>query len=293
MAPQAIAPLTDVSSWARGNGLEAVLIVLGAVLGGRLISWLGKRVEGSIDEGSEALVRSETAKHRHAVTQVLTYVAILVLWTVAGVLVLDRLGVPVTGLAAPAAALGVALGFGAQRFVADILTGFFVVAERQYGFGDVIRLSLGSGIAPVTGTVEDVTLRVTQIRTADGEVVITPNGAIMQVTNLSRDWARAVIDVPVPTGADVNVVSEELQRIGEEAYADERLHDLLLDAPSVMGVESLGRDELNIRFVARTLPGKQFDVGRQLRRRIATGLREKGIILAPTLDAVAPSAQAS
>ncbi|MCW2707886.1 MAG: MscS Mechanosensitive ion channel [Frankiales bacterium] len=289
----AIAPLTDVSSWARGNGFEAVLLVLGAVLGGRFITWLGHRIEGRIDEGSDALVRSETAKHRHAVTQVLTYVAMLVLWTVTGVLVLSRLGVPVTGLAAPAAALGVALGFGAQRFVADILSGFFVVAEKQYGYGDVIRLSLGSGIAPVTGTVEDVTLRVTQIRTADGEVVITPNGQIMQVTNLSRDWARAVIDVPVPAGVDVNSVSDELVRIGNEAYEDSRLHDLMLDPPSVMGVESLKRDELNIRLVARTLPGKQFEVGRQLRRRIAVGLRDQGLNLSPHLDTAVPSGQGS
>jgi small conductance mechanosensitive channel len=288
-----IAPLTDASTWARSDGLEAALILVGAVLGGRLITWLGHRVEGRIDEGSEALVRSETAKHRHAVTQVLTYVAMLVLWTVAGVLVLSRLGVPVTGLAAPAAAMGVALGFGAQRFVGDILTGFFVVAEKQYGYGDVIRISIGGGVAPVTGTVEDVTLRVTQIRTADGEVVITPNGQILQVTNLSRDWARAVIDVPVQPGADVNVVTEELGRIGADAYQDDRLHDLLLDAPSVMGVESLQRDELNIRLVARTLPGKQFEVGRLLRRRIAAGLHERGLSGAPQLDTAAPSGHVS
>ena len=288
-----IAPLTDVSSWARGDGLEAALILIGAVLAGRLVTWLGHRVQGRIDEGTEALVRSESAKHRHAVAQVLTYVAMLVLWTVAGVLVLSRLGVPVTGLAAPAAAMGVALGFGAQRFVGDILTGFFVVAEKQYGYGDVIRISIGGGVAPVTGTVEDVTLRVTQVRTADGEVVITPNGQIMQVTNLSRDWARAVIDVPVLAGADVNVVTDELCRIGEDAYRDERLHDLLLDAPSVMGVESLKREELNIRLVARTLPGKQFEVGRLLRRRIASGLHEQGLTLAPQLDTAVPSGHAS
>jgi small conductance mechanosensitive channel len=287
----AIAPLTDVSAWARGNGLEAVLLVLGGVLGSRFLSWSGNRLEHRIDEGGDALVRSEAAKHKHAVVQVLRYVAVLVLWTVVGVMVLDRLGVPVSGIAAPAAALGVALGFGAQRFVQDILSGFFVVAEKQYGFGDVIRLNLGSGIAPVTGTVEDVTLRVTQVRTLDGEVVVTPNGNIMQVTNLSRDWARAVIDVPVPAGADVAVVSDGLVRIGQQAYEDEGLHDLLLDAPSVTGVESLGRDELNIRVIARTLPGKQFEVGRALRRRIAIELHALGV--EPRLDTAVPTGHTS
>ena len=288
-----IAPLTDVSTWARGSGLEIVLLVLGGVLGGRFISWVGDRVEGRIDEGSDALVRSEAAKHRHAVAQVLQYVAILVLWTVIAIEVLDRLGVPVSGIAAPAAALGVALGLGAQRFVSDVLSGFFVVAERQYGFGDVIRIACSGGVAPVTGTVEDVTLRVTTVRTLDGEVVVTPNGNILQITNLSRDWARAVIDVPVPSGADVNVVTDELVRIAGAAYDDPTLRDLLLDPPTVAGVESLGVDELSIRVVARTLPGKQFEVGRELRRRIAAGMRQQGVELTPQLDTAVPTAQAS
>jgi small conductance mechanosensitive channel len=291
--PSSIAPLTDVSDWARGSGLEIVLLVVGGVLGARLLTWLGNRLEGRIDEGSDALVRSEAAKHRHAVVQVLRYVAILVLWTVVAILVMSRLGVPVSGIAAPAAALGVALGLGAQRFVQDILSGFFVVAEKQYGFGDVVRLQVGSGVAPVTGTVEDVTLRVTQIRTLDGEVVITPNGSILQVTNLSRDWARAVVDVPVPTGADINVVTEELVRISGEAYGDASLHELLLDTPTVAGVESLGRDGLSLRLVARTLPGKQFEVGRALRRRIASGLLEQGVVLRPHLDTARPTGHAS
>ena len=289
----AIAPLTDVSTWARGSGLEIVLFVIGGVLGGRFISWAGDRIEGRIDDGGDALVRSEAAKHRHAVAQVLQYVAILVLWTVIAISVLDRLGVPISGIAAPAAALGVALGLGAQRFVSDVLSGFFVVAERQYGFGDVIRLACTGGIPPVTGTVEDVTLRVTTVRTLDGEVVVTPNGNIVQVTNLSRDWARAVIDVPVPAGADVSVVTDTLVRVASAAYDDPTLRDLLLDVPTVAGVESLGVEQLSIRVVARTLPGKQFEVGRELRRRIAEGVRRQGVETAPQLDTAVPTGQAS
>ena len=151
---------------------------------------------------------------------------------------------------------GVALGFGAQRLVQDVLSGFFVITERQYGYGDVVRLSVPGTGAPVQGTVEDVTLRVTQLRTVNGEVVITPNGQIVQATNLSRDWARAVIDVPVPSSADVSTVTAILQDVGTAAYADDELRPLLLDAPTVMGVESIEVDTLNIRIVARTLAGQ-------------------------------------
>jgi small-conductance mechanosensitive channel len=290
----AMAPLIDVSRWARGNGLEIVLLVLGAVLLGRAISGLGERITSRIDARAtpdDALVRSEAAKHRHAVAQVLTYVALVVVYAMTGALVLDRLGVPLGGLVAPAAVIGVALGLGAQRVVQDVLAGFFIVAEKQYGYGDVIKLSVMGGVPPVTGTVEDVTLRVTQLRTADGEVVITPNGQVVQVTNLSRDWARAVVDVPVPADADVAVISEILTRVGAEAYEDPELHDLLLDPPSVMGVETLAVDQLSIRMVARTLPGKQFDVGRRLRARVASALREQGVHVPAGLGTADPSAR--
>src|SRR4051794_13838942 len=286
-------PLTDVSHWLRGNGLEIVLIVTGTVLLTRFVRWLSDRITRRIDErskGEGTLVTSEAAKHRHAVTQVLTWTALVVVYCVAAVMVVRRLGVPVGGLVAPAAVVGAALGFGGQRIVADVLAGVFLIAERQYGFGDVVRLMInGGGGQTVTGTVEDVTLRITRMRTSNGEVVITPNGLIIQATNLSRDWARTVIDVPVSTGVDMNAVTATLQRVLDETHDDERVSPLLLDRPSVMGVESLAVDEVNIRVIARTLPGKQFEVGRELRARIAGALQREGIVSVPTLDAEGPS----
>ena len=228
-----VQPLTDasswergVSSWARGSGLEIVLIVLGTILLTRLATWLGGRITGRIDANAreaDALVRSEASKHRHALAQVITWATLVIIYCVAAVAIAARLNIPLTSLVAPAAVAGVALGFGAQRIVQDILAGFFIITERQYGFGDLIRLSVPSIPDPAIGTVEDVTLRVTTVRTIDGEVVITPNGQITQVTNLSRDWARAVVDVPVPAASDVNRVSDLLRLIGEEAYKEPEL----------------------------------------------------------------------
>ena len=290
----AIEPLTDVQTWLRGSGLEILLFVSGAILLARGVRWVGETTTGRIDanvQHADALVRSEAAKHRHALTQVVTWTIIVLIYLVAAVLLVQRVGVPLGGLVAPAAVAGVALGFGAQRLVQDVLSGFFVITEHQYGYGDVVRLTIpGTGI-PVQGTVEDVTLRVTQLRTLNGEVVITPNGQIVQATNLSRDWARAVIDVPVPSTAEVSTVTAILHDVGTAAYADDELRSLLLDAPTVMGVESIEVDTLNIRIVARTLPGKQFDVGRMMRARIADALRREGIIVAPMVNTDAPSGQ--
>jgi moderate conductance mechanosensitive channel len=209
---------------------------------------------------------------------------------VAAILVLKRVGVPVTGLVAPAAVVGVALGFGAQRIVQDVLAGLFIIIERQYGFGDVIRISALGSETGVTGTVEEVTLRITRMRTISGEVVIVANGQIVQVTNMSRDWARAVVDVPVPTATDVNRVREILHQVCVEAREDEELGPLLLDTPSVVGVERLELDTLHVRVVARTLPGKQFEVGRELRARVALAFQAEGINLSASLETADPVA---
>jgi small-conductance mechanosensitive channel len=291
----ALTPLDDISHWARGSGLEIVLLVLGAVLLARLATWAGDRVTSHIDvqaDESDVVVASEAAKHRHAVAQVLTWVTIVLIYCLTAVMVLQRLGIPLGGLVAPATVAGVALGFGAQRIVQDVLAGFFLITERQYGFGDVVSINvLGAG-GPVTGTVEDVTLRITRIRSLNGEVITSPNGQIIQVTNLSRDWARAVVDVPVPVSADVNRVTDLLREVCKQAYADEALQPLLLDPPSVMGVESIEVDQLQVRVVARTQPGKQFEVGRALRQRIALTLRGEGINLPPALNTAEPTGAA-
>jgi small conductance mechanosensitive channel len=218
------------------------------------------------------------AKHRHAVTGVVRGVFLSLLYVIVIGLVLERLGVPLSTLVAPAAALGVGLGFGAQTLVQDLLAGFFIVSERQYDYGDMVAIRTTVGTVSATGTVEEVTLRVTRLRTLDGEVVFVPNGQILLATNLSRDWARAVIDIPVPASADVSTVTKVLRGVGHAAFTDERLRPLLLDEPSVMGVESISVDQFEIRVVARTLPGKQYEIGRTLRGRISMALREAGII---------------
>jgi small-conductance mechanosensitive channel len=259
----AMSPLAELRDWLSGRGLEVVLIILGSILLARFVGWVGRRITDRIDSrstGGDVLVRSEAAKHRHSLTQVLTWAAIVMIYSIAVFFVLDRLGVPVTGLVAPATVLGVGLGFGAQRIVGDVLAGFFIITERQYGFGDVVSITVTGAGEPATGTVEDVTL--------NGEVITVPNGAIAKVVNLSRDWARAVVDVPIPTTVDVNRVNEILREVGREAFRDPALRPLLLDPPSVMGVESLDLDHVNVRMVARTLPGKQFEVGRHLRARV-------------------------
>ena len=283
----AIKPLPNFELWARGDLLVIILLVLGSVLLTRLANWVRGKLVAKIDAlavETDELVASEAAKHRHVVAQVVTWSALAVLYVITAVLIIQRLGVPLAGLVAPAALLSAALGFGLQRFVQDIGAGLFLTGEKQYGFGDLVRIHITGVTQPSTGTVEEVTLRVTRLRSDSGEVIIIPNGQITQVTNLSREWARAVIDVPVPSTVDVAHAHEVLEQAGQDAYADERLNKKMLDRPVVMGVERMEVGRFVMRIVARTLPGMQFEVGRDLRARVARSFWAEGVLVSAEVN---------
>jgi small-conductance mechanosensitive channel len=275
-----------VGHWLSSKGLHIAVVVVLSMLLARVTRSVAARVSRKLDDSSptDALVSSEYVKHRKAVASVISSFAIAIIMTITALDVLTQIGIPVASLAAPAAAVGAALGFGAQRIVQDVLAGFFVIVEKQYGFGDLVQLTISGSAREAMGTVEDVTLRVTKLRNTDGEVSTIPNGQIVKSHNMSKDWARAVVDVPVPATADLTKVNEYLHDVTTMAMKDPRLTTLLLDEPSVMGVESIEVDTVNLRMVARTLPGKQFEVSRRLRAMILSKLRRAGVETKPQAD---------
>jgi moderate conductance mechanosensitive channel len=270
-----------VGHWLATKGLHIAVVLVFAVITTRAIRWVARRISKRLDadDGHDAALRPERVKHRQAVASVISSVATAVLYIVVSVEIANQLGLPIGTLIAPAAVIGAALGFGAQRIVQDLLSGFFIITEKQYGFGDLVQLTVTAG-GEARGTVEEVTLRVTKLRNSDGEVYTVPNGQIVKSLNLSKDWARAVVDVPVPASADINHVNELLRDVSATAMRDDDLPDLLLDEPQLMGVESIEKDTVNLRLVARTLPGKQFEVGRELRALIVSTLRREGLATA-------------
>ncbi|OBG67382.1 MULTISPECIES: mechanosensitive ion channel family protein [unclassified Mycobacterium] len=272
----------DIGQWIITRGLRIVMVLIVAVLAARFVNWVAQQITRQLNLGfaeSDALVRSEATKHRQAMASVISWVSVVLIsiWVI--MQIADVLQFSVGGLVAPATVVGAALGFGAQQLVRDLLSGFFILAERQYGFGDLVTLTVVSS-TEASGTVENVTLRVTRLRSADGEVLTIPNGQIVKVVNLSKDWARAVVDIPVSTSADLNRVNEVLHQECDRAMENPLLGELLLDAPTVMGVESIEVDTVTLRLVARTLPGKQFEAGRQLRVLVIRALARVGIMTA-------------
>ena len=171
------------------------------------------------------------------------------------------------------------------EFVRDFLSGFFILVEDQYGVGDRVTVS-GS-----TGTVEEVSLRVTRLRALDGAVWFVPNGEIRRVANATMGWSRAMVDVLVPVEADLDRV---LAVMGEEAQAvasDPQWADAIVEAPQVLGIESMSADGYTIRVTARTAALQNDPFGRALRARIGARLRREGIALAkpPVVAAPAPA----
>jgi moderate conductance mechanosensitive channel len=272
--------------------LPVVVLLLGAAVFVRFAHWVGARRRRWIDtqirvQIESGLVASESLKRSRAISAAVEWATVGLASFIAAILALDRLGIPLTTLVAPATVIGIGLGFGAQQMVGDLLAGFFLFTEHQFAFGDVIRLSVPGQTVGVTGTVEELTLRVTKVRTAQGELVVVPNSALRQVTNLSKDWSKAVIDIPVSVAEDLERVTALLKDVVAKMASDSHWRGLLLGDPIVAGVETIAVGYVQLRLIARTLPGRQFEVGREIRLRAATALREAGVT-SPSIGDPAP-----
>ena len=258
------------------------MLVLGAGLLVRFAHWAGARRRRWIDtqikrQIETGIVASESLKRSRAISEAVEWSAVALTYFIVGILAFDQLGIPLTTLVAPATVVGIGLGFGAQQMVGDLLAGFFLFAEHQFAFGDVIRLSTPGQTSGITGTVEELTLRVTKLRTQQGELVVVPNSALRQVTNLSKDWSRAVIDIPVSVTEDLVVVTRLLKEVVATMADDPDWSGLLLGDPVVAGVETIDVGYVQLRLIARTLPGRQFEVAREIRLRASSALRAADI----------------
>lgn len=228
-------------------------------------------------EGHDASLTQELNLQRAAtLTHALSTSVVVLIWTMAVLVSLGNLNVPLAPLLASAGVAGVALGFGAQSIVRDTLSGFFILLENQFGVGDVVELQ--TTVGPVTGKVEGLTLRVTSLRAFDGTIHVVPNGNIQIVSNKSRGWARAIVDVRVGFTEDVDKLRGILEELFDELRKEEQLKEWIYDGPSVLGVDRADYG-LVVRVVADTRPSRRFDVERQLRERIARRLSDHGIVV--------------
>src|SRR5262249_28448736 len=181
----------------------------------------------------------------------------------------SELGYNISGVWASVGIAGLAVGFGAQSLVKDVISGFFILFEDQYGVGDVVK------IGDFSGVVEHMTLRSTVLRNLEGHVHVVPNGNIQNVTVMTKEWARAVLDVVVPHSENLSRVFQVLQNIGMKLAQD--WPDRVLEKPTVLGVEKIDDLGITIRCIVKTPPFKQADVVREWRLRVKEEFDRAGI----------------
>ena len=212
-------------------------------------------------------VQQRTETLRHIVRSVVKgALIVLVLFQAA-----DELGYPVTTLISISAIAGLAIGFGAQSLVKDVISGFFILFEDQFGVGDVVK------VGDFSGVVERMTLRATVLRNLEGQVHVVPNGNIQHVTVMTKEWARAVLDITVPHKEELARVFQTLQAIAGQLAQD--MPDRVLEHPAILGVEKLDDAGVMIRSIVKTPPFKQADVLREWRRRVKDEFDRVGIEL--------------
>ncbi|MCX5886647.1 MAG: mechanosensitive ion channel family protein [Proteobacteria bacterium] len=257
--------------WAIDHGLKVLIIIAGTYLVLYLIRLLSKRIvaysrkaERDQDQG-EREKRTETLVHIFETTGKVFIIIIAIF------MVMKELGMDITPLLTGAGIAGLALGFGAQSLVKDFLSGFFILIENQFRVGDVIKIGEFSGV------VERISLRTVVLRDLGGNVHVIPNGEVKAVTNMSYEWSRAVVDIGVSYREDVDRVMNILEDVGKSMMEDATLKEVILEKPVVIGINDFGDSQVKLQVLVKTVPLKQWEVGRDLRKRIKAAFDREGI----------------
>lgn len=276
------------------NLLSCVGIIVGAVILAWVLRFVIRRIVTRVVSGAkskanvddtQALERSPLSAMRlvqrtRTLGSILQNIVNVALGVVAILLVVGVLAPDVLGsFALLSAAIGAGLGFGAQNIVKDVLNGIFIVAEDQVGIGDVVDLGLATGI------VEYVSVRITHVRDVNGTLWYVRNGEITRIGNMSQGWSRVIIDLAVPTNADIDEVEKAMLGAAKSMVKDPKWRTRIVEQPEIWGLESITGDALVIRLVMKTRANAKDDVARELRMRLKRTMDELGITL-PQLNTI-------
>lgn len=261
-----------LAEWAFGAGLRVVLIGAIAHALVRMTALLVRRFEHEMTQGTglDALERAKRARTLGAVIKNATTVLIV---GIAGMMILTQFGVDITPVLTGAGIVGLAVGFGAQALVRDVLSGFFLILENQVRVGDVAAIN-GTG-----GLVEAINLRTIVLRDEEGTVHVFPNGAINTLANRSKDFAYYVMSVGIAYNEDPARVEGVLREIGAGMQQDQKYGPSILAPIEIMGVDTFSDWSFQVKLRIKTMPLKQWDVGRELRRRMLAAFEKNAIAI--------------
>jgi moderate conductance mechanosensitive channel len=257
-------------AWTRDKAPKLLVILLLAFIFVRLLNLVTRKLVALSEKGpARGAVRTQQVR---TLTGVIRSVGVFLIVFFTGMSALkDAFNINIEPLLASAGIAGLAIGFGAQTLVKDVINGFFILVENQYEVGDTIRA------AGVSGTVEEITMRRTTLRDGDGTLHIVPNSAIQIVSNTTRDWSQVTLHVSADYSENSDRVVALLEQVAAEVYADSRFKDDMVAEPQVPGIERVRGNEVEYLMLVKVRPGKQYGVARELRRRIKAAFEQNGI----------------
>jgi len=261
--------LLKIGEWAIEHGIPILIVLVAAFILTRILRTAVSRFEKRFDKEGE--LPNELEKRAKTLTGLLNATISVVIYSGAAMMIITELGIAIGPLLAGAGIAGVAIGFGAQSLVKDVISGFFMLLENQIRVGDVVQ------VAGIAGLVETVNLRTTRLRDLEGKVHIIPNGIIDVASNFTMDWSRAVLTIGVAYKEDVDQVIDILEEVGVELCEDPKWGNFILEPMSLLGLDSFGDSSVNIKLFFKTVPLKQWDIARQYRKRVKKAFDEKGI----------------
>lgn len=276
----------NITAWL--NRIDFIKIITIVILAyvvckitGPIVGWITRRAIASRHHSDDALVDLERSKRTKTVADLFSFIIKTMIVITAVYTVLTKIGINLAPLMASAGIAGVALGFGAQQVVKDILAGFFILMENQFRVDDVIRVSgVGFPSDPVEGTVQSITLRKTTLRDRDGNVHIIPNGQIAEVTNRTLGFSKFRFTFAVAVGTDVEEIIQIINDTGEKMLRENTWHKVIVDAPHYDEFGRIGKEGLNVTVSGTTMPGYQWKVSAEFRKRLVAELQKSDIMIA-------------
>jgi len=266
--------LETLVDWAMTHGIRVVLIIFVAyllkIISKRFVNRLSKAAASSDKINN---IPDVDLKRMSTIARLINWTIDILIILISAMLVLKEFKVDIAPILAGAGILGVAVGFGGQYLVRDIITGFFIIFENQYRIGDVVT------VGGISGTVEDITLRVTTLRDADGIVHYVPHGEIKLVSNQTKQFAKINMNIGVSYDTNIDHVKSVVNNVGKKLAEDIEWKDDITEAPSFLRIDSFGDSSVNIKIVGETKPSKQWSVAGELRKRIKEAFDAEGIEL--------------
>ncbi len=270
LRPRAGVHLVTLSAWTFDSGLRILLILAVAYALIHAVDVAVKRFEHDVNFGT-GLDALERAKRARTLGGVLTRVTTILVVMTSVLMILREFRVDISPAVTGAGIVGVALGFGAQTLVRDLIGGFFLILEDQLRVGDAATVN------GIPGLVEAINLRTLVLRDDEGSLHIVPNGAITTMANRSRDFSNYVMVLPVANGEDIDAVAALAREIGDEVAADDRFKPFVLGPLEILGIDSFEPVATRLKVKMKCVPQKHGDVGREFRWRLVRALRQRGI----------------